>query len=363
MRDDSIINIRINSGTIIKTILFVVFLFLLYSIRDIVLVVLTAIVIASAVEPATKWFTKHNVHRVAAVLVVYLVATIILAGVFYLLVPSVLNEASNFLTKAPEYLNKIKLWSPIEPSQSLVATQSLSTFSSGFSFEQIVGDIQSMLSNTSEGFVKIVSLVFGGAFSFILIVVLSFYLAVQEDGVSNFLKVITPLKSQKYVVGLWVRTRDKIGYWMQGQLLLSVIIAILVYLGLTIIGVKNALLLALLAGIFELIPVFGPILAAIPAILAGIFDGGGLTTGLLIAGLYLIVQQFENHLIYPLVVQKIVGISPIIVILALIIGGKLAGFLGIILAVPFAAALMEYFHDIQREKFTAMEKMAAEPQN
>lgn len=330
----------------------------LYSIRDIVMVVLTAIVIASAVEPATKWFTKRKIHRVAAVLIVYLVAALFLGVVFYLLVPSILSETSNFLNKAPEYLSKIRLWNPIASDATLVATQQVSAISSGFSFQQIASDIQSMLSNTGEGFVKLVSLVFGGAFSFVLIVVLSFYLAVQEDGVSNFLRVITPVKSQKYVVGLWERARDKIGYWMQGQLLLSVIIAILVYLGLTILGIKNALLLALVAGIFELIPVFGPILSAIPAILAGVLDGGGVTTGLLVAGLYIIVQQFENHLIYPLVVQKIVGISPIIVILALIIGAKLAGFLGIILAVPFAAALMEYFHDVQKDKFSEMEKLA-----
>jgi predicted PurR-regulated permease PerM len=113
--------------------------------------------------------------------------------------------------------------------------------------------------------------------------------------------------------------------------------------------VQNALILAVLAGVLEIIPYFGPILSAIPAILFG-FAGGGATTGFLVLGLFIIIQQFENHLIYPLVVKKVVGVSPIIVILALIIGAKLAGFLGILLSVPVTSAFMEFIDDLQKDK-------------
>jgi predicted PurR-regulated permease PerM len=116
-----------------------------------------------------------------------------------------------------------------------------------------------------------------------------------------------------------------------------------------ILDIKNALLLSVLAGLFEIIPVFGPILSAIPAILMA-FVGGGITSAVLVTGLYIIVQQFENHLIYPLVVKKVVGVSPIIVIIALIIGYKLAGFLGIVLSVPMVSALMEFVDDIDKKK-------------
>ena len=116
-----------------------------------------------------------------------------------------------------------------------------------------------------------------------------------------------------------------------------------------ILGIQNALILAVLAGVLEIIPVFGPIISAIPAILFG-FASGGLTMGLLVLGLFVIIQQFENHLIYPLVVKKVVGVSPIIVILALIVGAKFAGFLGILLSVPVTSALMEYIDDVDRDK-------------
>jgi predicted PurR-regulated permease PerM len=196
-----------------------------------------------------------------------------------------------------------------------------------------------------------VGYIFGGVLSFVLIIVLSFYLAVQEAGIENFLRIITPNRHETYVMSLWKRTQIKIGLYMQGQLLLGLIIGILVFLGLTILGIKQALLLACLAAVFELIPIFGPILSAIPAILIGA-TSGGLSMGLIIAGLYTIIQQFENHLIYPLVVKKIVGVSPIIVILALIVGFKLAGFLGILLSVPISTAIMEYLNDLQKGRVT-----------
>ena len=116
-------------------------------------------------------------------------------------------------------------------------------------------------------------------------------------------------------------------------------------------GVRSALLLALLAAIFEIIPIFGPILSAIPSTLIGLADGG-LTLGLLIIGLYVIINQFENHLIYPLVVKKVVGIPPIIVILALIVGFQLAGVLGMLLSVPVSAVIVELLEDLQKTKIS-----------
>ncbi len=129
------------------------------------------------------------------------------------------------------------------------------------------------------------------------------------------------------------------------------------YLGLVIfVDANHALLLASLAALFELIPIFGPILSAIPAILIAFVDGGaehGVSKAVTVVIIYLIIHQFENHLLYPLVVKKIVGVSPILVIIALVIGAKLAGFLGAILAVPIAAAIMEFVGDIERNKGAA----------
>jgi len=346
-KKESGITINITTGTIIKTVLVLVLFYALYFLRDLVLVIITSIVLASALEPATKWFLKYKFPRVLAVLAVYIITIGSFIGLFYAFIPPLLDETAQFVSVAPKYIESFKFWNPLNAGN----TEAVGKISEAFSLQEIISNVRDTVAGVSGGFFQAVSSIFGGALSFILIIVLSFYFAVQETGVDDFLKIITPLKHQKYVIGLWKRSQLKIGLWMQGQILLAVIIAVLVFLGLTILDVPYALMLALLAGVFELIPIFGPILAAVPAVLLGfLMDGGGVTTGVMVALFYVIIQQFENHLIYPLVVRKVVGVPPILVILALIIGIKIAGFLGIILAVPAAAALMELANDIQKEK-------------
>lgn len=327
----------ITSGSIVRVILISSLFFALYYVRDLLLVVLAAIVIASAIEPIIHWFQRHKVKRLLAVLITYITIGSLLAGFFLFFVPSLLSETVGYLDNLPQSISVSDLWK----------TDSLANKS--FPIRQVIEDFSEVIAGTGEGTFKTVSVVFGGALSFVLMIVLSFYLAVQDDGVGNFLRIITPIKNHEYIIDLWKRSQAKMGYWLQGQVLLGVIVGVLVYLGLMILGIKHALLLATLAGLFEIIPIFGPILSAFPAIIISFVDGG-LSLGLLVLGLYVIIHQFENHLFYPLVVKKIVGISPIIVILALVVGAKLAGFLGAILAVPLSAALMEYVNDIEKHK-------------
>jgi len=337
------IMININSGAIVRAILFVLLFALLYFLRDLVLVVLTAVVIASSIEPMTKWFTRRKIPRVVSVILIYLIALISIAGLFFLMVPPLLDEASGLMSASPQYFDNVQITAPIGGN-----------ITSSFSLTDFVREFKDSITGASGSILQTVSTIFGGALNFVLIIVLSFYLAVQEFGIANFLRVVTPIGQEKYVIDLWERSQTKIGFWMQGQLLLGLLIGVLVYLGLTILGIKYAFLFALLAATMELIPLFGPVIAAVPAIIIGFVDGGA-TLGLIVIGFYIIIQQFENHLIYPLVVKKVVGVPPLLVILALIIGAKLAGFLGIILSVPIAAALMEYVHDVEKDKKKASE--------
>ncbi|MBU6370677.1 MAG: AI-2E family transporter [Patescibacteria group bacterium] len=372
--DKRTLSVTITPSSIFKGILLVLLVWFLFYIKDIVLVVLTAVVLASGIEPVIQWLSRFKLRRVVAAIVSYLCLIAVFSGLMYFFVPAVLDETSSFLTELPNYLDSTTLWNPLNiPTSDVTASQKVvSTVSQGlnnpsalvktaaakagssassgtFGIGDLIEGVQNLTSSTSGSFFTIVSSVFGGLLSFILIIVLSFYLAVQEDGVAKFLDLVTPVKHEKYVVDLWKRSQKKIGQWMQGQLLLGVLVGVLLYLGLMILGVKNALLLALISGALEIIPVFGPIIASIPSIIMG-FTGGGVTLALLVIGLYVIVQQFESHLIYPLVVRKIIGVSPILVILSLIIGAKLAGFLGIVLAVPLISILMEFMEDVEKRK-------------
>jgi len=355
-------SISISTGTIIRAVLVLLFFVMLFYLRDILLVVLAAVVIASAVEPLTAWFKRFRVPRLIGVLVTYIVLTILFVGIFYIFVPSLLSDTANFLRAVPTVLDAVPAPVKVEPRSVLQGANLAQTLSEGIqsttepsALSAVFTDLSQIFGSLAKGFWDNVSVVFGGIISFILIIVLSFYLAVQEDGVAAFLRVVTPERHEEYVIGLWRRTQRKIGYWIQGQILLAVLVGVLVYLGLMVLGVKNALFLAVFAAILETIPLFGPIISAIPGIAVAyaagtVISGAGLPSALIVAGLYLIIQQFENHLIYPLVVKKIIGVPPMIVILALIVGFQLGGFLGLLISVPLAATLMEYVDDVQKRK-------------
>jgi len=335
----------ITTGTIVRVILLLAAAALLWYLRELALIVLTSIVIASAIEPAAKGLMRYKVPRVFAVIGVYLMFFGAFFGVVFFLLPPVLDETAALLASLPTYLEAIGATEALS-NGTILETRSLLN---DFSFGQSIRDFNTFLSGMSGDFLSAMAVIFGGVVSFILIVVFSFYFAVNERGIEEFLRVMTPLKHEDYVLGLWRRAQHKIGLWMQGQLLLAVLIGVLTFLGLSILGIQYALVLAVIAGVMELIPVFGPILAAIPAV-AIAFVTGGPAVALMVAALYLIIQQFENHLIYPLVVTKVVGVPPILVILSLLIGAELAGILGMLLAVPVVAAVQELFTDIEKSR-------------
>ncbi|MCK5096242.1 MAG: AI-2E family transporter [Candidatus Pacebacteria bacterium] len=349
------LTVKITSGTIIKTILILAVFYFLYLFINLVLVILTAVVIASAIEPATKWFEKYRIPRVPAVIMVYGLIISAFIGVSCVFVQPLVEDiisidsTYNISTTVSEYVGT-------NDDEGAMALD--------FSFQGILQDIRDALSGTPEQAFQTISSIFGGLLGFVLVIVFSFYFAVQENGISNFLCIITPNKHEKYVIDLWKRTQKKIGLWMQGQLILGLIVGVLVYLGLALMQVPYAMTLALIAAMFEVIPIFGPVLAAVPAVLFGSIHGiyligfiePGLTAGVIVVLFYVIIQQFENHLIYPLVVRKVIGVPPLLVIIAMVVGAQAAGFLGIILAVPMAAALMEFTNDIQKEKSLAKTK-------
>lgn len=340
--------IEVSTWTIVKVLLFIVGLIALYVIRDVVLILLLSIVIASAINPGVRKLQQFRFPRPLAVLTIYVSTVALFAFVFYLLVPPFINEMRTFATLFPASLEET--FAQIQLQISAFVSSAPETFS--ISAESLTVRLNTFVNNNLVSFFSAGSTVgsslFGGALSFVFVVVLSFYFAVQENSIANFLKVVTPLEHEAYVIDLWTRSQRKISKWLQGQLLLGLLVGILVYLGLTLLGVRYALILALLAAIFELIPMVGPILAAIPAVLFAFIQAPVL--GAWVALLYVIVQQMENHLIYPLIVRNAVGVPPLLVIIALLVGGKLGGFIGLVLAVPVASAILEYVNDVAREK-------------
>ncbi len=348
-------HINISSGTILRFFLILIGLAALYYLSDVLLIVVAAVIIASAVEPAVRRLKRYGIHRIVGAIIVYVTLAASLITILVFFMPVVINDVTAFLAAAPKSISLGELWAPIRDFGTGAGSLAAHTIS----VQDFVNGLRSFFGGgTGVGVFQTASLVFGGFLSFVLIAVLSFYLSVKEEGVDDFLSLVTPIHHQEYIINLWHRSQRKIAFWLQGQIILGIVVGLLVYLVLAILGIPHALVLALFAGIFEIIPVFGPIISSIPAILVA-FTDVGVGTGFLLMGLYVLIYQFESQLFYPLVVKKIVGISPIIVILALVIGAKLAGILGAILAVPLSAALMEYISDIEKRKKDAHDSAKA----
>lgn len=348
---DKEIRVSITPGTLVATLVILAGAWLLWYLRDLALLILTAVVLASAIRPGIQFFMRWHLPRILAVLAMYLVVFGALFSIVYFFLPPILSQAAAFLSSLPQYLNAIDLPFTSVPTSEII--------SGGESARSVISSIEGAFANTSEGVLRLVATFFGGAFSTILVIVLSFYFAVQEQGIEDFLRLIVPLRQEEYVIDLWHRSQKKIGLWMQGQIMLSVLAGILVYLGLLMLGylgpVPFPLLLGVLTALCELIPIFGSLFAGAVAV-AVTWTSGGFALAFIVAGLFIVVNQFEANLIYPLVVRKIVGVPPLLVIIALIVGAEVAGFLGALLSVPVAAILQEFVSDLDKGRRTRLSR-------
>ncbi|HEY4507338.1 MAG TPA: AI-2E family transporter [Candidatus Paceibacterota bacterium] len=350
-KNGKVVQINVTTGGLIKVAVVVAAAAAVYVLRDIVLVLLASVVIAAAIDPLTRGLqSRVRLPRTLAVLLIYLGAFGVFAFLSYAFLPTVVMEARDLSSKLPSYLQTL---GSSEGVANLPAVPTiLESLSEQISAEGLTGGL---ISGATLRLFTTATAFFGGIISFVLVIILSFYLAVQERGVESFLRIVTPISNEGYVLDLWQRSQRKIGLWLQGQMLLGVVVTFLTFLGLVVIGgivgtpVPNPLVLALLAGILEILPAVGPVLASIPAIAFGL-AAGGWPLGLAILLVYVIVQQFENHILYPLVVRKVVGIPAVVSIIALVIGAQLAGFVGMLLSVPLAAVLMEILSDFEKRK-------------
>jgi predicted PurR-regulated permease PerM len=347
------VEVSIKPGSVITVLLILAGAYVLWILRDLALLVLTAIIIASAIEPGVGWISRRHIPRFLAVLLMYVVVFGSVFALIYFFFPPIIADAATFLKAVPEYLNTLDL--PVSMSGIGSAASALSSSQQSQSILTTLAAFQGAFSSSSGGVVQLFATFFGGIFSLLLVIVLSFYFALQETGVEDFLRLVSPATWEEYSADLWKRAQRKIGLWMQGQILLSVIIGVLVYLGMLIMGIQYALLLAVFTAFAEIIPIFGSLMAGAAASVVA-YTQGGLPLALIVAGLYIVVNQFETNLIYPLVVKKVVGLPPLLVIIALIAGGEIAGFLGVLLSVPVAAVALEFLSDFEKRKHRRAER-------
>jgi predicted PurR-regulated permease PerM len=268
-------------------------------------------------EPLVALLTKIKIPRVVAVLITYVLIIGGLGGVIALIVPALIDQTTSFVNSLPGYLSNIGV------------DQSTSS--------QFVKELLTRLGNVPGEVLKFTFSVFANLISVITVLVFAFYMLLTRNKLDDQLSFFFGEERKKGFTNLIDTIEERLGGWARGELTLMLIVGVAIYIGLTLIGIPFALPLSILAGVLEIIPYLGPILSATPGVLIGF--GISPVTGFIVAGLFFVVQQLENYLLVPKIMSKSVGVSPIIILVALAIGARLAGVVGMIISVPSVITL------------------------
>jgi predicted PurR-regulated permease PerM len=316
----------------------IVALWAAYLIRSQLLVIYVCVLFATGLSPLVRWIErrrtsgKRRLPRPAAILLIYATVIGLLVGIGFAVLPPLIEQSQAFWRDLPDRIGAIQRrlvsWGLISPDTSYKDLLQQAPGS---------GDAVNFVLGTVWGFV-------GGLFGLVTILLLTFYLLVESQSIFNFFVRIFPRERRQTVADVSAMVTNKVSAWLGGQIFLGFIIGATTAIGLGLMGVPYFFVLALIAGIGEMIPMVGPLLSAIPAIAVAFTVSPGLALG--VAIFFLVQQQLENAVLVPKLMGQTVGLSAVTVILSLLIGGSLLGFAGALLAVPTAAIIQVLFEEL-----------------
>jgi predicted PurR-regulated permease PerM len=281
---------------------------------------------------------------VVVLLYALLLAVLVVLGA--LIVPPTIQQIEDLVRNLPNYAAAFQEWVASLPQRYPFIPPGLAD---GLP-EQLRGGASQLAGFLSQALVvfRLLLGVLGGALNFIFILFLALYLTSDADRVVRYFVSWMPPQRRDQAYDVAGRMGEKLGGWVRGQIMLSAIIGAITLAGLLAIGVPYAVLLALVAALGEAVPMVGPIFSAVPAVIVAFFQSP--LQGLLTLGLYVLVQQIENAVVVPKVMERAVALHPLAVMLALLIGGELYGVMGAILSVPVTAALSVVASEVKRER-------------
>lgn len=327
MDKDNNYKIEISHKTIIFAFVFFLILKFLWIVKDLLLSLLIAFIIMSALKPFVIFLTKRRLPKGLSTFIVYFIFLAFFINILNLIIPPLVSESTILVRSIPSILRNI--------SPKILNYINLDSFTA-------------FLPNITNQFIDIFKSIFSNAIFIISTLFFGFYFLLEENIVKRFLINFFPEEFTKSVVNIFDKAEQRMNAWFWGEITLMTVVGLFTFIGLNLIGMKYSLALAVLAGLFEVVPNIGPVLSSIPAIIIGLSHSYIL--GVANVALYFIVQQLENNLIVPYVMKKAVGLNPIITLISLIVGGKLAGVLGILLAIPITLFLETILMEIVQIK-------------
>lgn len=318
-------------------------------IGHVLLLFFIAVLFAAALNPTVRALEKRRIPRPVSVIAMFLILLFILGFFVSQLIPLVATQLLELAKSLTSLLSKLQNGTLSFPFDERIQSF-LQDFLQEVDRDTVINQIQETLKNASsqlEGLANntfaVIKTVFNGLFNFVVVLVLTFFLVTNDTAVNGFFISLFPSKHGKYIVEKIEIIQNKVGYWLRGQIVLMLLMFTLSLLGLLILQVDNALTLAMMTGIAELLPVVGPIFAGIPAILVAFNQSPLLALSVVV--LIFILHELEGNVLVPLVMRKAVGLNPIIIILAMLVGLETLGVLGMIIAIPVTTILSIFVKD------------------
>ena len=308
-----------------------IFGWFLIQIKEILVSVFLSYIIMSSVLPLVNHLHKNGVPKVFAVLIPYLAIVALIATLLMSLIPFASAQITSLANNFPRYLDRsaTNLGLQLDP-------------------KAVESYFDGQLATIGSNAIGLTGKVFGGVFSVLTIFIVSFYWLMYHDNFKKFLARQFPHHLHDDVRETIDKINEKLGAWLRGEIVLMFFIGLMSWIALTIIGIPYALPLAILAGLLEIVPTLGPILSAIPAVIVAFTISPTLAIFVVIA--YIIIQAAENHILVPKIMEKAVGLNPVVVILSIMIGANLMGVAGALLAIPFVSFLVVIFQSIEERK-------------
>jgi len=306
---------------IIAAVLLILLGWFLFEIRGILVSLFISFIIMTGLSSPVEFLKNRRFPNVVAVSISYLVALFVIVLLIVPLIPFVNSQMQALIHSFPVYLDRAAGVFGITLDQNYLRSY-----------------ISSEFSTIGRNAFTLTGRVLGGLFSVLTVLVVSFYLLLDRERVKKRVINIFPKDNRQEAAETIMKVEDRLGAWLRGQIVLSLFIGVITYIALSLLHLPFALPLALLAGLLEIVPTLGPILASIPAIIVAFTISP--TLALTIIGVYILIQLVENNVLVPQIMNKAVGLHPIVIIIAVMIGTKMMGIVGALLAIPFISMMV-----------------------
>lgn len=305
-----------------------------YYSRSVLSIIFFAIIIFAAFDPVVDWFDRKKLSRILGTIFVYVSMVVVATIIFLIIAPVVYKEAIGAVDLIPGYSEK--------------ALNMLVGSKFGQSLNEVIFNYSDSILKSGSTVISTLLGLVGSLTAAISVLLISFYLLVRQNSVESLIRAVLPKGLEHSALKIWRNSRVRVGRWFRTQLVLSIVVGFLVYFSLLILGVKYALILGLIAAVLEIIPIVGPIFSAVISALVAFPQSIALAIWVL--AIFVVIQQIESNILVPLTMKKSVGLNPVMVIIAILIGAELGGIMGIIFAIPVMVIFEEIMEESNRRK-------------